>query len=203
MATSTAKDTKTSDDLGIWGQLQKKKPRAKTLDVVLDDELAVEYTDLSREIDAERSALARLGGTAVADRQRALDAKVARLDDLRERMRDSIVTLRFVGIGRTAFEELVAQHPPTAKQKARAKEDNHPQPEWDEDTFPVAVVGASCKEPDLSVDAYEDEVDGRTVTRFPRSEQLFDTWNVGELQAATLAALEVNTQRRVVNLGEG
>lgn len=107
--------------------------------------------------------------------QAAFDAAKAALDA-------ETVELRFRSIGRKRYEELVRAHPPTDEQKT----ENADAP-YDIETFSAALIAASCIEPVMT----EAEVS-----------ELSETWNVAEFMQLWVAALEVNTQRRVVELGK-
>lgn len=56
------------------------------------------------------------------------------------------VTFRFRGIGRKPHSDLVAKYPPTADQQAEAS-DQGVRYAWNPETFPPALVAASCIEP--------------------------------------------------------
>ncbi len=91
------------------------------------------------------------------------------------------VELRFRSIGRRRYDELVRAHPPTEEMKAE-----NPDSPYNVDTFSVALIAASCVEPVMT----EEEVN-----------ELSEAWNVAEYLQLWMAALEVNTQRRVVEMG--
>lgn len=173
-----------------FDHLKRKRPRTRTVDIILDDELAQEVADLAREVRIDRDYLGQLEGRGATDpvRKLELDEKQQRLADLQRQLREETATMRFEGIGRERFEEIQDEHQPTDEQKAEAAAKDDPPPEWNPDTFPQAVVQASCVEPKMT----EEQV-----------AHLWKTWNEGELTAIWLTAYAVNTQRRVVDLGEG
>jgi hypothetical protein len=107
--------------------------------------------------------------------QAAFDAAKAALEE-------ETVELRFRSIGRKRYDDLVRAHPPTDEQKAEAAD-----VPYEVESFSVALIAASCVEPKMT----EDEV-----------AELSETWNVAEFMQLWMAALEVNTQRRVVEMGK-
>ncbi len=100
----------------------------------------------------------------------------------RQALQAETVDMRFRAIGRKAYDALVLQHPPGEDQKAK-----HPEMTYDLESFSVALIAASCVEPAMTVDEVL---------------ELAENWNVGEYMQLWMAALEVNTQRRVVDLGK-
>lgn len=100
---------------------------------------------------------------------------------------DESVTLRFRSIGRRNYDALIGAHPATEQQKADAKATGAGEPPYDADTFAPALVAASCIEPVMTLDQVR---------------ELWDEWNTAEVLDLWVAALEVNTQRRVVDLGK-
>lgn len=98
-----------------------------------------------------------------------------------------VVEMRFRAIGNKRYDALIRAHPPVAQTKDQP-EDMSGAP-YNPQTFPVALVAASCVEPEMT----EEQV---TVLR--------DTWNVAEYSQLWVAALTVNTSRRqVVEAGKG
>lgn len=69
-----------------------------------------------------------------------------RIQDLEADCDHAAVTFRFRGLGRRAHSDLVAEHPPTQEQQADAT-DAGIRYLWNLDTFPAALVAASCFEP--------------------------------------------------------
>ena len=109
------------------------------------------------------------------------EAKAA-FESAKAALEAATVELRFRSIGRKRYDELVRAHPPTDEQKAEAAD-----VPYDVESFSVALIAASCIEPKMT----EAEVT-----------ELADEWNVAEFMQLWMASLEVNTQRRVVELGK-
>lgn len=128
-------------------------------------------------VDEYESAL-RGVETAPTDRKAAADQRLA---EAQAKLDETTVTLRFQQIGRKTYDALLREHPPR---------DNDPDDKdapYHSETFAPALVAASCVEPKMT----EEQV-----------VELFEEWNTSELMDLFMAAMEVNTQRRVVNLGK-
>lgn len=120
----------------------------------------------------------------------AADAENADLlqavEQAKEAVEESAVTLLFRSIGRKKYDQLIRLYPATEEQSAEHKEQFGSEAPYDADEFSVALIAASCADPVLS----EAQV-----------RELRDDWNTSEYVELFTAALEVNTQRRVANLG--
>lgn len=159
-----------------FDHLKKKQPMERTVSVVLSDDAATAWQDASAAVER-----ARLTGKPTDD----LEAAAA---EARAALEAETVTLRFRSIGRKAYDALLRQHPPTEEQKAEATKEGTPEPPYDIDSFAPALVAASCIEPMMTPEQVR---------------ELWDEWNTAEILPCWMAALEVNTQRRVVDLGKG
>lgn len=171
--------------------LSRKKPLYKTVQVVLDPELAEALTRARAEASLLAARLvSRPNDTALADQYTAAQAE---LDDLLARADadEVVVEVTFKSIGRAAYDELISAHPPTEAQNAAAKESGQAPNGlvWNPDTFPAAVVAASMVTPQMTLE------DVLAIFNSP-------DWNGPEQEALVTAALEVNTIRRTVDLGK-
>lgn len=164
-----------------------KKPVTRKVPICLDSELADEFNELSMRLFVLREDVK--SSTSPAARRDLEDAE-AEMEELRPKMEEATVTFTFRSLGRTAFEELLDEHPPTKQQNEKARRKGEDPMQFNPDTFPQALVAACIVEPDLSYDEVK---------------QLFDdaNWNTAELTALWEAAFTVNQQRRVVDLGKG
>jgi hypothetical protein len=184
-----------------YDRLKAKKARTQKVQVVLDDALAEEVEELAKEVESDRKYLATVPETrqdpeiveAAAKRERELRS-------LRAKLREESMELVFAAVGRKRYEELVLEHPPTEEQ---VEEASGKAPDFNTETFPAALVAISCQNVDLTEGEYVDKDVKPHRTRYPRAEEMWDEWNAGELTAVFVAAFQVNTQRRVVDLGEG
>lgn len=153
--------------------LSLKKPASKKVTLLLDPVAMEDY-------DAAREALGEATSDNRTEREKALeDAKAA--------LAEASVTMRFQSIGRKKYDALIDAHPATDEQKADAKKQGVDEmPAYNIETFPPALIQASCADPELS----EDDV-----------QQIYDDWNNAEIFELFMAALEVNTVRRTGDLG--
>lgn len=189
-----------------YDRLKKKQARTANVPVYLDDDLAQQVADLDAEIEKDRLYLARIRSNKSVDeeRQAEYEDRVAKRDELAEELEEVTVTMRFAALGRAKLEELLEEHPPTQKDKDEAEKQGGNPPDFNNETFPPALVALSCVEPaDLAKGEWLDEEQDPPRRRFPRAEELFDEWNASELGAIFGAAWNVNTTRRVINQGNG
>lgn len=100
----------------------------------------------------------------------------------------------FRSLGRKPYDELVFAHPPTEEQRARAKKQGADEPDFNPDTFPPALLAASCISHDHTIEQWQSICDGDDDE---------GAWNMGEVTALFLTALEANQTRRVAVLGKG
>lgn len=169
-----------------FDHLAKKKPVERTVSIYLEDGPVDHFNEVAQEY--ERLRLRRNTGKADDD---AGQAELARLkkkvDAARAALEEVTVYVRFRSIGRRNFEDLMREHPPTEEQKAEAKEKFGQETQYNGDTFPPALIAASAIEPELTVE---------------QAEQIVNDWNESEAISLFQAAYEVNTQRRVADLGK-
>ena len=157
-----------STPLTITDILAMKKPVTKTITVQLDGELAEEITELVEELRlAERSD----GRENKLDRAPAIKLK---LENLRVKAQATSVSFTFQSIGRVEYDALLELHKPTPQQIKEKMQFNI-------DTFPAALVAASCTEPKME---------------FNIAQAMFDSsdWNSAELQELFLAAFSANNE---------
>lgn len=169
----------------------KKKPLTKTVSVVLDPDLAEEYEEARRAADLAHARVQVRPEDNEAAAQ-LLEADAA-LQQLRQRMLDeqAVVMFRFRGVGRAAYEKLVDLHPATADQRMRAKAGGLGDGlAWNPETLPPALVAACCVEPAMTLEQAQ-------------ALWLDPNWGQAELGQLLAAAIEVNGQRRTVELGKG
>lgn len=158
-----------------FDHLKAKDPLERTVTIVLSHQASRAWEEASAAYEAARLAN-RLTPDVEAEREAA-----------RHAVRDASVTLRFRSIGRRGYDTLVEDHQVSDEGRQRAQDEGKPVPPYEVDTFAPALVAASCVEPLMSVEEVL---------------ELWETWNTAELMELWVAALEVNTQRRVVDLGK-
>lgn len=155
-------------------QIRSKKAITRRVLVPLDDDQAKRLEEANSGVER-----ARLLGSPV-EVQKAEEALEQTRDELVEQ---GALLFTFRGIGRPAYEALRLKHPPTEKQQAEGAR------AWNDDTFPAALCAAAAVDCDLT------EADWLT--------EIFESpdWGPGELVTIFNAALEANSDRRVVQLG--
>lgn len=169
-----------------FDHLKKKDKLRQVVSIPLDGD-AVEAFDQATS-NLER---ARLLGESDS-----LEALQELVDRAKEAVEDTSVRMVFQSIGRKAYDALLMAHPPTEEQVAEFQDENRQKdgspgkgkPPYNIETFAPALIAASCVDPELTPEQVE---------------ELWDEWNSTELAELWMAALAVNTQRRVVHLGNG
>lgn len=147
-----------------------KKPVTKSVVVQLDGAVAMEITHLQEDIMAVRES----------EKMSNLPSQVPKLEEklatLIETSFDTECKFEFSAIGRLAYDKLT-EDPRFKPSPALAKEGYNFNPE----TFPAALISASCVEPEISIE---------------QAQGMFDdpSWNAAELQRVFYAALECNTE---------
>lgn len=158
-----------------FDHLKAKAPLERTVSVVLSDEAVRAW-----EVASSAYEGARLAGRVTAELE-------ATRDEARAAVEAATVTLRFRSIGRRRYDSLVEDHPVSDEGRQRAQDQGAPAPPYDVETFAPALIAASCVDPVLTVEQVG---------------EIWDEWNTAELMELWAAALEVCTQRRVVDLGK-
>lgn len=158
-----------------FDHLRAKQPLEKRVQVVLSQEALEAYEEAQQALDRARLT------------KGDVEAAQTRYDTAKAKVTEQTVELRFRSIGRRRYEELVRAHPPTAEQEEEQKEAGGQAPPYNPDTFAPALIAASCVEPEMTSE---------------EAQQLLDEWTTGEALQLFATALEVSTQRRVVDLGK-
>ena len=147
----------------------KKKAVTKTVRIQLDGQIANELAALR---EAHRSARDADRLSNEPDKAPAITAEI---EDLVERATETEAVFEFQSIGRPNYDALVEQpeHKPTKDQKRDGAQFNT-------DTFPPAVVSATCVNPEITLE--------EAVEMFSDP-----AWNGAELARLFEAAVSVNT----------
>jgi hypothetical protein len=145
-----------------------KLPRRKTIDVYASDEAIELVSDLQNALEDEEDSATRT----------RLQSEIAAAQDALEA---STIRVTFQSIGRKRYEDMIAAHPATEAQNKESQKEAQQDAPYNVDTFPAALISASAISPIMTVE---------------QAQELWDTWNAGELTEMFFAALEVNTARR-------
>ncbi|NUP49012.1 MAG: hypothetical protein HOW97_17155 [Catenulispora sp.] len=119
------------------------KPRETEVTLCLAGDLAAKADHLAEQLEL---ADARPAPTSLAevDPRRELEAE---LEKVHQAMRPSNVVFRFQALGRVAYSDLLAAHPP----RLGVADDGA----WNNDTYPNALIAATCLEPAMTVEQVE------------------------------------------------
>ena len=109
--------------------------RVATARILLRQDLITRHTELETEL---AEAIARDAVTNAKDRAPDISRKLKKLEDEIEAAK---VGFKFRNIGRKAWADLLAAHPPTKAQK-ELRTDHNPE------TFPIAAMAAAIVEPE-------------------------------------------------------
>lgn len=144
------------------------QPTKVRASVCLDSDLVVEIGRLEQQLATEKAVDRKTNRIAKAP------ALAEQILELRERAAAAEVEFVFQGIGRRAYTDLRAKHPPTQEQKDEAAKQGL-EAEFNPDTFPPALMAASCIQPS-----------GSTVKWWARK---YDEWTVGQISRLWSACL--------------
>ncbi len=158
--------------------IKKKKPNTKTVDIVLDSDLANEI----QLLEQEKAQMQSRRGRSLADGIGPLETK---LDALYEKASEGVATFTFRDPGRRPFDDLVLEHPPTKDQKDRVIELGGGILEFNLDTFPPALMALTASDPKMTL---------------AQAETIFDEWGSGDAETLFAAALLVCKERTSIPL---
>lgn len=180
-------EAKAAVQRATFERLTGKKPTEQVVELLLDPQLSDPVDEALAEVDTleRRERFFRQAGTTVSEAEKGEVARKLRqaraaLEAAQAAAAAETVTLHFRQLRRTDYQDLVEAHEPTEEQREKGRI-------WNDDTFPPALVSASLVDPVLDVEQ---------VT------QLLEEWNVAEGGLLFSTALQVNTSRKVVDLGK-
>ncbi len=121
-------------------QQEATRPR-KTVPVCFDRALL-------SELEEAEGRLRELKEPGMLGQAEEVSALQGRVDQLRAEAKEKSRSIVFEGMGRKAWSDLLAEHPPLAEHKLRFGKllDHNPE------TFPAAAMAASCVEPGLTLE---------------------------------------------------
>lgn len=121
-------------------QQAESNPRIVSARVLLRQDLSVRHAELDAELNTSltRDAL----GSSIADGglPRGLADEIAALE---AEIESAKVEFKFRAVGRRAWADLLAKHPPTKQQVAADRRAT-----FNPETFPIAAIAACCCEPE-------------------------------------------------------
>lgn len=156
------------------------QPRETEARLCLAGDLAAKADQLAEQIEAA-SGRGAPSSLADVDPRAALNAE---LDKVHAAMRAAEVTFRFRALGRVAYSDLMAAHPP----RPGVADDGA----WNLETFPHALIAASCIEPVMTVEQVDQLAE--VLNQRQRNELFNAAWaaQVGETRVPSLRAASTN-----------
>lgn len=171
-----------------FAELQRRKrPATAECALALDSDVIDAH---SRALRAYETAKTVAEETPTSTTKAALAEAEDALEVAEAAAAEATVTFKFRGISEEEWDALIDVHGPTPDQIRKARKDNAAAPTWNDDTFPQALVAASCIEPEMTAEQ---------VGEMWKSPQ----WNAAELQGLFQAAYSASRTRRVPELGKG
>lgn len=116
--------------------------RTATVRILLRQDLTARHTELDQQLAAAIVDDGRLNRDPVAPEL------AQQLADLETELDDARVAFTVRAVGRRAWADLLAQHPPTQQQR-----NHNPHLDHNPETFPIAALAASAIDPVITVDA--------------------------------------------------
>lgn len=177
----------------------RKKPVSKPVWIALDSDVADRYSVAkARHEQAEKLADANPANAVFAE---GLSDMITELEEAEALWKENSAKFVARSLGPNDYEELVAKYPPTDEQRREAKKMGvRGSLSFNTDSFPRALIVA-C----VSYVEGQDE-DGHDILVEMSAEYVDELysdphWNAAELNALFEAAFEVNSTRRVVEMG--
>lgn len=165
--------------------LEGKPPPWRIVDVCQDPEAA---DDLAKaELALDQAELAAKSKEATAEHAKAVEDARRAVESARAAFEAASHQMLFVAIGSRRYDELLTEHPQVTE------DDEQPHANGQGETekpvpFHVALVAASCRIPEMTVE---------------QALYYSQKWNAAEFSLLYQAALGVNGQSRMVQLGKG
>lgn len=159
-----------------------KKARVKTLWFATDFELVDELEGLQKQ-----NGLAELIGTEAAQAAEVL--RQAKVKEVEDKLRKSSIKIVIQSMNRKAYDELISAHPATEAQLEEYKGQRN-KPQFNLETYPVALVLASVIDPEAPQAELEEWFNS-------------DAWSGGEFTELFTACIQINSQSNILNLGKG
>lgn len=172
MTSKTTEDAQDTVAAVPWAVLKKaRRNTVKSVRVTLRGDLLDEVERLEAQMGVEREK------DEWENRQPVVPQLARQIRELEDEARESEVEFIFEGMGRGEFAKLQAAHPVTDELTA----EYGPGLEWNPDTFPPALMAASCiSPPDLTGDLAE-------------WTEIHQTWSNGQIARVWMACLAANS----------
>jgi hypothetical protein len=162
-----------------------KQPFSVSVPVVLDQKWADQLDEARHAVVRARAQAASRGEESAEDE--AVQEAEADVQALLAGQGDAIVTFRLEAIGRPRYRRLLDAHQPTVAQRQEAKKAGLLQPQWNEETFPPALVAACLAEPHLTEAQVKEIFES-------------DKWTTGEIARLFTGAMQACASTRTVDI---
>lgn len=175
------------------GSKRNKKPNTKSVRIANDSEVAEEFEDAKtslEKLDARLRARPE-DPMLLAQQHQARE----RLDAAETALKENSTKFTFRAIGHKRYDALTTEHPVSADQKeeieaAGGELSTFP---WNPETFPLALIARSLVDEEDEYGTEEEIIEWLDG----------DEWNSAEINALFSTALEANTSRKIIQLGNG
>jgi len=182
----------------------------RIIPIVLDPMLADEYEQAKSKRDQARmmADLRKNDDTVAVTLIEAEDT----LAEIERRVRPAVQRHLVVSLGRQQYDDLVNEFPPTKDQRAKAAKAGEERPQFDDTKFPPALIarcltwfGDGDEQAPPEQDPPQPVPTEPLFTADEIAEDIWNNpqWNTAETMTLFLACVEVNTGRRLVDLGKG
>lgn len=163
-----------------FDRLTKKKPMEHVEWIPLDEDALEQFEEAKNELSRAK----------LLDEEARIAKAQSDYSAARKHLEETSVRLLFRSMGRSRYDALIREFPPTQAQidEAREKYGTNQVPEYDPEALAPHLIAQSCVEPQMTPEEVRSLVD-----EFG--------WNGGEYAALFNIALKVNTARRVADLG--
>jgi len=158
-----------------------KKPVIRVVRIAGDTELLDRVEEMRQKVSLAKRQVIPPDG---------LDDMIAELEQLEGELDESMLVFRLRSIGAKRYEKMVLAHPPTEKQIAEAKEKGDTA-NFNAETLAPALLAACLIEPELT----PEEADELIINS--------EKFSAAEVEYLVGAAVGVNLQRRIAELGNG
>lgn len=164
----------------------KKNAVTKTVYICNDPDISEELEDVQDRLSWLSLRVAN--GVATEEQRADYDKLRERETELKIKVKDTSIIFKFRSIGRKPYDELIDANPPTDSDRAEVeKAGGDPKMlQYSPEAFAIALCQAALVEPQ--------DFDFKEAWNS-------DDWNQAELAALFSGAMEANTQRRLVPLG--
>lgn len=188
--------------MGVIDDILAKEPEQRTVEFCTDRALREQLSEAQGDLERARR---RADQARSSDKDRAHDLQ-AEVDVIEERIDGLLADVRerglirftFAALDDTEFDALKGQHRPTEQQRTTARKAKQPEPEWNTETFPAALVAAAC----VKVESPSGSVDGLSTED---AERIWKSRAYNEAERAELfnTALGATLTRTRIDLPKG